>query len=254
MTVNPKVVGADQWISRLVGAGLAIVAGVAAVVSYRHMRDLSGRHGEDGLSSTILPLSVDGLLAVAALVLLADARAGRRGGRATAWFAVTLGIGASMAANVAHAEPNWTGRLIGLWAPVALAVALELALRHARHIAAVTDGSTAEDVSSPVEGEGYAGESEIVSVSPAVPPRLVPSQPADSPGTAVDLSASTGHGFPPDLVKIAKEVLAELRLNARSVSASAMARGIRACGGSISTDRAHKLFTHVAGTVEEAAA
>ncbi|WP_250289454.1 DUF2637 domain-containing protein, partial [Frankia sp. CiP1_Cm_nod1] len=129
-------ISADQWISRLVGAGLAVVAGVAAVVSYRHMRDLSARHGEDGLSSTILPLSVDGLLAVAALVLLADARANRRGGRATAWFAVTLGIGASVAANVAHAEPTWTGRLIGLWAPVALAVALELALRHVRHAAA----------------------------------------------------------------------------------------------------------------------
>ncbi|WP_250283184.1 DUF2637 domain-containing protein [Frankia sp. CiP1_Cm_nod2] len=135
-------ISADQWISRLIGAGLAVVAGVAAIVSYRHMRDLSARHGEDGLSSTILPLSVDGLLAVAALVLLADARANRRSGRATAWFAVTLGIGASVAANVAHAEPTWTGRLIGLWAPVALAVALELALRHVRHVAALSVAPT----------------------------------------------------------------------------------------------------------------
>jgi hypothetical protein len=182
---------ADRLISRLLGAGLGVVASVAAIVSYRHMRDLSARHGEDWLSSTILPLSVDGLLAVAALVLLADARANRRSGRAPAWFAVTLGIGASVAANVAHAEPTWTGRLIGLWAPVALAVALELALRHVRHGSVSADGAPVHpDHATVVHPDPVpGGDSHPTPDDPHVP--VQPCAPGDSDPAVIDTAPST---------------------------------------------------------------
>jgi len=42
---------------------------------------------------------------------------------------LALGITASLAANVEHAEATWTGRLISGWSPVALALAVELGSR-----------------------------------------------------------------------------------------------------------------------------
>ncbi|MFC9087045.1 DUF2637 domain-containing protein [Nocardiopsis dassonvillei] len=57
------------WIITLRWTGTAVVAGVAAVVSYGHMRDLLLSYGETALVAHLLPLSVDGLLLVASLAL-----------------------------------------------------------------------------------------------------------------------------------------------------------------------------------------
>ncbi|MGW8438800.1 DUF2637 domain-containing protein [Nocardiopsis sp. NPDC055879] len=57
------------WIIALRWAGTAVVAGVAAIVSYGHMRDLLLSYGETALVAHLLPLSVDGLLLVASLAL-----------------------------------------------------------------------------------------------------------------------------------------------------------------------------------------
>jgi hypothetical protein len=48
-----------------------VVALVAAVTSYRHMRALLLAYGEDSVTATIQPLSVDGLMLVASLALMA---------------------------------------------------------------------------------------------------------------------------------------------------------------------------------------
>lgn len=56
--------------------GTAIVAGVAAVVSYRHMAALLAAYGEDDLTAMIGPLAVDGLMVVASFALLALGRDG----------------------------------------------------------------------------------------------------------------------------------------------------------------------------------
>jgi hypothetical protein len=53
--------------------GLLPVAAVAAVVSYRHMSGLLGHYGEDGLTATIGPLAVDGLMVMATGALIATA-------------------------------------------------------------------------------------------------------------------------------------------------------------------------------------
>lgn len=55
--------------------GAAMVAGVAAIVSYRHMSGLLAAYGEDRLTSAIGPLSVDGLMVVASFALLAIGKA-----------------------------------------------------------------------------------------------------------------------------------------------------------------------------------
>lgn len=54
--------------------GTGLVAAVTAVVSYRTQVDLFGLYGEDKVNATILPLSVDGLMLVAAGALLTVGR------------------------------------------------------------------------------------------------------------------------------------------------------------------------------------
>ncbi|MCW3838515.1 DUF2637 domain-containing protein [Micromonospora yasonensis] len=51
-------------------ASTVIVAGVAALASYRHMKGLALEYGEDGLTASTLPLSVDGLVVVASIGLV----------------------------------------------------------------------------------------------------------------------------------------------------------------------------------------
>jgi hypothetical protein len=48
----------------------AIIAGIAAWVSYRHMAGVAARYGETGASPYLLPVSVDGLIVVASISLV----------------------------------------------------------------------------------------------------------------------------------------------------------------------------------------
>jgi hypothetical protein len=48
----------------------AIIAGIAAWVSYWHMAGVASRYGETGASPYLLPLSVDGLIVVASICLV----------------------------------------------------------------------------------------------------------------------------------------------------------------------------------------
>lgn len=69
------------WIVALRWFGTAVVAAVAAIVSYGHMRDLLLSYGETVLVAHLLPLSVDGLLLVASLALASPDGRGRAGRR-----------------------------------------------------------------------------------------------------------------------------------------------------------------------------
>ncbi|WP_240670590.1 DUF2637 domain-containing protein [Actinoplanes solisilvae] len=51
-------------------ASTAIIAGIAAWVSYWHMVGVAARYGETGASPYLLPLSVDGLIVVASICLV----------------------------------------------------------------------------------------------------------------------------------------------------------------------------------------
>src|SRR5262245_21231780 len=48
----------------------ATIAGIAAWVSYWHMRDVAGKFGETPISAYLLPISVDGLIVVASVSLV----------------------------------------------------------------------------------------------------------------------------------------------------------------------------------------
>jgi hypothetical protein len=103
---------------------VSVVAAVAAVVSFMHMYELAVRAGE-GWRAWLVPLAIDGLVVAASMTMVVRRRAGRRAGW-LAWISLTLGIAASLAANIAAAEPTLIGRAVAAWPPIALLLAYEL--------------------------------------------------------------------------------------------------------------------------------
>ncbi|MCK9895763.1 DUF2637 domain-containing protein [Frankia sp. AgB32] len=119
---------AERTIRITTVVAVATVAAVAAFVSYRHMRGVAMVHGEDSLTATVLPFSVDGLIVAASMAMLADRRAGRRRSM-LAYLLLALGACASLVANVLHAEATVTARIIAGWPPLALLGSYELLMR-----------------------------------------------------------------------------------------------------------------------------
>ncbi|WP_279503939.1 DUF2637 domain-containing protein [Actinomadura sp. KC06] len=77
-------------------------------------------------------MSVDGMIVASSMTLLADSRHGQRGGLLP-WALLVIGSAASLAANVAVAEPSLVGRLIAAWPSAALIGAYELLMRQVRN-------------------------------------------------------------------------------------------------------------------------
>jgi Protein of unknown function (DUF2637) len=125
------MVGVPVWVRRITTAAVLAVAAVAAVASYEHMRALAALAGE-GWRSWLLPISVDGLAVAASMTMLVRRRAGQRAG-ALPWVALLLGLGASLAANVAAADPTVVGRLVAAWPPVGLLLSYELLMQQHNH-------------------------------------------------------------------------------------------------------------------------
>ncbi|WTE49212.1 DUF2637 domain-containing protein [Streptomyces sp. NBC_01622] len=114
----------DSWLRR--GCAL-VVAGVAAYASYVHQREFALQGGADGVSASLWPLSVDGLLLLATVGLLKPSSNGGRRGRYVVWLAFLLGIVVSLAANIAAAPAlAWKPVLVAGWPPVALLLSVEL--------------------------------------------------------------------------------------------------------------------------------
>jgi hypothetical protein len=136
----------SRALSSRIGSGL--VALIAAIASYSHMRAVALSYGQTHLIATLMPLSVDGLVLVGA-VAIGD---GRRH-TWSAWLAFWSGVGASIAANVLAARPDVVARIISAWPAVALLLVVEVITGAARG---------AIPVSGPVAGVP----------SPVVPPAV----------------------------------------------------------------------------------
>ena len=121
-------------------AGALVVAAIAALASYSHMRGLAIRYGQSELIADLLPVSVDGMMVVAT-VALGD---GRRH-RWSAWLAFWTGVAASVIANVLAAEPSGIARCISAWPAVAFLLVVEVITRGGRgHPARPVTGREAE--------------------------------------------------------------------------------------------------------------
>jgi hypothetical protein len=95
------------------------------------MHTLALEHGETAWTAALIPLSVDGMIVASSMSLLLDSRRGIRSGPLP-WALLLIGSTASLAANVAVAEPTLYGRVIAAWPSLALIGAYELLMRQIR--------------------------------------------------------------------------------------------------------------------------
>lgn len=109
-----RVLPGQVWIQAATAASVILLAVIAAVVSYDHMHALALQHDEGAWASALIPLLVDGMIVASSMSLLLDSRLGLRGG-ILPWSLLILGALASLAANIAVAEPAVTGRVIAAW-------------------------------------------------------------------------------------------------------------------------------------------
>jgi len=150
----------DRCIRWTTTASVVLLAGIAAVVSYRHMHTLTLAHGESAWTAALIPLSVDGMIIASSMTLLADSRVGSTGGLLP-WALLAAGSAASLAANMAVAEPTAYGRLIAAWPSFALIGAYELLMRQIRHAATTAPGQVTNPAGTVAEAgreSGVGGE------------------------------------------------------------------------------------------------
>ena len=137
-------------------AVVCAVAGFAAVVSYSHIYGLGRAHGQDGTAARLLPLSVDGLILAASLVLLHEARNGRDA-PGLARLMLWLGIAATIGANIAYgAGHGLLGGLNSAWPAVAFIGSVEIAMQQVRR-ARAPQAATSVPAVPQVPGECVSG-------------------------------------------------------------------------------------------------
>jgi hypothetical protein len=116
----------------LAASAVLLVAAIAAVISYQHVVALAIRYGQPPLAAYLLPVSIDGLVAVSSLVMLRAARIGVL----APWLARTglvLAVIATLACNVGYGVAHgWPGALLSGWPAVAFVVAAETAIMMTR--------------------------------------------------------------------------------------------------------------------------
>jgi hypothetical protein len=89
----------DKAIRYSTVAAVVIVAAVAASFSYLHALEVIDAHSRASRLNLAAPLCIDGLIYSGSMVLLNDARRGLDA-HWLAWFALGLGIAATLTVNV----------------------------------------------------------------------------------------------------------------------------------------------------------
>lgn len=117
------------------------VAAVAGAASFEHIASVAIGAGERTWVGYSLPLAIDGLIVVGVAALLED-KHHHRHGRLSARLAVLVGVVATLAANIASAEPTWTARLVAITAPVSFLLSVEVLTRSGRRLSTPDDTTT----------------------------------------------------------------------------------------------------------------
>lgn len=148
---------AYTWITdhrRELGIGAAILIAVAvgtcaAAISYAHQNLLASAHGERGWTADVWPLTVEGIVLSAGLVLVIRRQARRSPGWLV-WTAMGVGALVTLTANIASASTaadgsvDWTARLMNAWPPIAFLFAVELLVVALRPNAEDESGAAAD--------------------------------------------------------------------------------------------------------------
>jgi Protein of unknown function (DUF2637) len=116
----------------MTAAAVLLVAAIAATVSFVHIESLAVRYGQPRLAAWLLPISIDGTVAVSSLAMLRAARTGVT----TPWLArgmLLLAVAATLACNVGFGLPHgWPGALLSGWPAVAFVGCAEVAISMSR--------------------------------------------------------------------------------------------------------------------------
>jgi Protein of unknown function (DUF2637) len=176
-------------------ASAAVVAGIAAWSSYSHMVHVALRFGERPEVAWLLPFSVDGMLVVASVAMVDDKRSGRRV-RPMARIAFAAGVAASIAANIAAAQPTWGARVVAAWPALALLLVVELLSRSGRAHPAMTPAAEplAEPTPTPEQVASQVPEPRRRPLSDPEVPAEVPDVPAP---TSADVPVTVPEAVPP---------------------------------------------------------
>jgi len=138
--------GGDRHIRTSTVIVVVALAAVAFYVSYRHQLALALGYGEEADTARLFPLTIDGIIVTASLIMLYCAR-WEKAVPLLARFALWLGILATLAANVAHGwSAGWGGRLVSAAPAVALVIAYELLMWLIRTMRSTTPQPIAERV------------------------------------------------------------------------------------------------------------
>jgi hypothetical protein len=143
------VTGADRAIRYSTIAAVVVVAAVAASFSYLHALEVVGEHSRPSIMNNGSPLTVDGLICSGSMVLLNDARRGLDA-HPLAWFALGLGIAATLTVNVVSGLAYGpAGAVISAWSAVALILSCELLMIIVRRSAVTERAAPVADPAVP---------------------------------------------------------------------------------------------------------
>jgi Protein of unknown function (DUF2637) len=179
--------GAERAIRWATTLSVIVLAIIAAIISYKHMYLLVRRYGETSWTAALLPFSVDGMIAASSMSLLLDSRQGRRSGMLP-WTLLIIGSAASLAANVAVAEPSAVGRLIAGWPSCALIGSYELLMRQIRHTSTPETRPQSIDSYVPDTASEVAHADSEKSHTPPGPTTASSYEPPTSPAVSPDSS------------------------------------------------------------------
>lgn len=170
---------ADKLIRSLAGLAVLAVAAIAAVASFVHVERLALTHGQDQLAAALTPLSIDGTILAASMVMLFAAR-NARPIPLLARFMLAVAVAATVLANIAFgAAYGLTGALISGWPALAFTGCVELAVWMSRSARVSTVGT----VSDPASEHSPASASEPASADAPDGNGRVQPKPASGPAS-----------------------------------------------------------------------
>jgi hypothetical protein len=136
----------DTAIRVLTTFAVLVVAAIAAVISFTHIAHLALTHGQTTLAAMLLPLSIDGTVAAASLVMLRSARIELPPPK-LARVMLVLSVLATLACNVLFgAGFGIVGALLSGWPAVAFIGCAEMAIGMIRRARTVAADAVPEDV------------------------------------------------------------------------------------------------------------
>lgn len=194
-------------------AAAAVVAAVAGFASYRHIYTVAADAGEHPAVAAVLPLAIDGLILVATLAMLDDKRHDRHP-RMSARVALAFGVAATLAANIASAEPTVTARLVAAVPAVSFLLAVEVLARTGKpRTVTVAEPAPTEGLST---AEGVGGSDTPAEPAPA---KIEPANPQ-----VETLSNIKGFADPSDPREAAREVYRRSVAEGKPLSGAALGR------------------------------